>query len=86
MNALRLITIDATGTIFKFREPPPTTYARIAHKHNIKFQESEIMNQFKKSFKLMEVNHPHFGATSGISSQEWWSKVVHQTFEGEPLK
>lgn len=82
MSPYRLITIDATGTIFRFKEPPNVTYARFAQRNHIKCNELAIKDQFKQAYKHVEQSHPNFGSTSGISSQDWWKKVVHRTFEG----
>ena len=85
MNNLRLVTLDATGTIFKFKEPPPTTYVKFAQKYDLKCHENDVQKQFRIAYKTLNITHPHFGALSGISSKQWWCHVVQKTFEGRYL-
>ena len=80
MKKLRLITVDATGTIFKFKEPPPLVYARIAQSHDIECNPTDLMTNSKKAYKQTDNKWPHFGATSSVSSDQWWQEVVLRTF------
>lgn len=85
MTSLRLITLDATGTIFKFVEPPPLVYSRLASHHGIQREPELVAKSFWKSFKTVDKKWPHFGAVSGVSHKIWWDKVIEGTFEGEDL-
>jgi hypothetical protein len=80
--ALRLLTLDATGTIFKFRRPPVEEYVAVASIYGFKLEEARVRSQFKNVLKKMEKEHPHFGATSQLDSMKWWIKVVQETHIG----
>ena len=80
MNKFRLITVDATNTIFKFRDPPLHTYAKIALKHNLKCQPDQLTPAFFKTFKSVNEKWPHFGATSNVTSEQWWHEIIYGTF------
>ena len=80
MNRLRLITLDATNTIFKFKEPPMVNYVKIAKKHNVICQTENLIPAFYQSIKTVEKKWPHFGATSNVTSENWWHEVIYGTF------
>ena len=75
-QSLRLITLDATGTIFKFKQPPPVVYAKIGQKHGLECDKVQIQASFKKAYKACLKEHPHFGSTTGISSKKWWIQGI----------
>jgi len=80
MNRLRLITLDATNTIFKFKEPPMVNYVKFAKKHNVICQTETLIPAFYLSFKTVDKKWPHFGATSNVTSEKWWHEVIYGTF------
>ena len=83
--ALRLLTLDATGTIFKFRRPPVEEYVAVASIYGFRLDEARVRKQFKHVLKKMEMEHPHFGAKSQLDSMKWWINVVQETHKGELL-
>ena len=80
MNKFRLITVDATNTIFKFKDPPLVTYAKIAKRHNLNCHPDILTPAFKNSLKSVTKKWPHFGATSDVTSEHWWHEVIYGTF------
>ena len=44
--------------------------------------EKELASSFKVALKSVSKEFPNFGATSGISSEDWWSMVINRTFKG----
>ena len=80
--SLRLLTLDATGTIFKFRKSPVDEYVSVASDYGFKLDQSRVKNQFKLVLKKMKTEHPHFGATTQMDSMSWWIKVVQETLKG----
>ena len=44
--------------------------------------EKELAASFKVALKSVSKEFPNFGATSGISSEDWWSMVINRTFIG----
>ncbi|RIA92054.1 HAD-like domain-containing protein [Glomus cerebriforme] len=49
-------------------------------KFGIKLDESLIDKKFRESFKSVYKLYPNYGYNSGLSSKEWWSKVIEKTF------
>ena len=45
--------------------------------------EKELASSFKIALKSVSKEFPNFGATSGISSEDWWNIVIHRTFKGK---
>ena len=83
MSKIRLITLDMTGTVFKFKQPPILDYIAFARKHGVdhKHLKSQIVKEnFNKTLRSLVKAHPHFGSTSHLDSTEWWWKAVHGTF------
>ena len=39
---------------------------------------------FFVAYKAQDAAHPHFGAQTGISSEDWWRKVVRDTYDAVP--
>lgn len=85
-SRLKLITIDAFGTIFTFKESPIRTYCRIFSNHGYKCSEQSVSNHFKASMKRQNEMWPYYGATSGMTSKQWWIALVHSTSKGKRLK
>ena len=79
---LKLLTLDLTGMVLRFKEPVFRNYAEIASLYKIQVEESEIKSSFLKSWSRMNKSKPHFGSTCQVSSEEWWNEVVHRTFKG----
>ena len=82
MKNIKLITIDATNTIFRFKEPPPAIYQRFAVKHQVSCESKTLVPKFLKSFSNVNQKWSHFGATAHVSSRDWWYEVIYGTFEG----
>ncbi|KAA8902230.1 HAD-like domain-containing protein [Sphaerosporella brunnea] len=75
-----LVTFDAWQTLFTPREPVATQYARVARDHGVDVEESEIELGFRRAFKEYYKKYPNYGKTAGMSSQQWWEKVVADSF------
>ncbi|GME63518.1 haloacid dehalogenase [Neofusicoccum parvum] len=77
-----LIAFDAFGTLFTPRAPIGTQYGEIARKHGIckDVSDDEIMNSFKKAFKLNAKERPNYGKEVGMDPTAWWSSIITQTF------
>ena len=83
LRQIRLITVDVTGTIFKFREPPSKVYKRFANDSGLKCSYEALQDSLVLNMRKMSKDYPHFGA-SGIGSYQWWKRVIHKTFQGNP--
>lgn len=44
--------------------------------------EKELASSFKRALKSVSKEFPNFGATSGMSSENWWNIVINRTFKG----
>ena len=85
LRQIRLITVDVTGTIFKFREPPSRVYKRFASDSGLECSHEALQDSLALNMRKMSKNYPNFGA-SGIGSYQWWKRVVHLTFQGKPFQ
>jgi FMN phosphatase YigB (HAD superfamily) len=81
---LVFITLDALGTIYKFRQPVATQYLKIARDCGVDAQvdEAKLSKAFRVAFKRANEEAPNYGKSSpGVESpKEWWSTVVNQAF------
>ena len=48
LRSLRLITLDLSGTVFRFNRPIFSTYADVSAKHGVPCQEADIQRGFFK--------------------------------------
>ncbi|XP_044753846.1 rhythmically expressed gene 2 protein-like [Coccinella septempunctata] len=76
----RLITFDVTNTLLKFTANIGKTYGDIGRKYGVKCDTNELTDSFKHQFKKMSEENPHFGYDTGLSWQNWWRRVVFDTF------
>lgn len=76
---MRLITLDMTNTLLKFRQPPADQYAAVARLYRVDFDPHKLSQAFRVSFKQLEQEAPNFGAGS-IGWQQWWLSLVSRTF------
>jgi REG-2-like HAD superfamily hydrolase len=80
---VRVISLDLTGTLWKFRHPVPIVYHRCAVDCNVPIIPSieRLEVHFKRAYKLMSERQPVYGYHDNISEREWWSRVVAMTFD-----
>lgn len=83
MSQIRLITFDATNTLFKVCGGVGKVYAETAVKYGIKTNPQEVDKNFRKAFQRNNIKFPNFGQLVGMSSQQWWDRVVRSSFNGE---
>ena len=80
LRNIRLVTFDAFGTLFTFRQPIAKTYALAALKHGLSINFKAIHDAFVGAMKMQSRQSPNFGSQSSVSSEQWWSAVVETTF------
>lgn len=88
MSKIRLITFDATNTLFKVHSTVGDLYAKAASVHEIDADPHKVETNFRKSFHHFNTNYPNFGQTTGITSKQWWNEVIMGSFAGyriEPM-
>ena len=79
MTGLKLITFDAMNTFLKPAKSVGYQYAAVA-KHFGFIVDAKAINQFFPSiFKSYWETYPNFGATHGMSSEDWWRGVITST-------
>ena len=83
MSQIRLISFDATNTLFKVCGSVGEIYAKTALKYGVKTDPEIIDNNFRKAFKQFNKKYPNFGKEVGMSSRQWWDYVVQTSFNGE---
>ncbi|CAI2185121.1 4344_t:CDS:2, partial [Funneliformis geosporum] len=54
--------------------------AKEAAKFGIKLEETMIDKKFRESFRNVYKIYRNYGYDNGLSSKEWWSKVIETTF------
>ena len=85
MKSIKIITIDVTNTIFKFKTDLHKVYAQVAKEHGLICNEKQLRKSFSMALSQMSKNHPNFGAATGMTSKNWWIGVIHQTFKGNSV-
>lgn len=77
-----VVTLDALGTIYKFREPISTQYVKVARKCGVKapIDEKDLMKAFKSSFKEISAEYPNYGKGQLKSARSWWKSLTNDTF------
>lgn len=78
---VRAISLDITGTIYRFRYDISATYIQTAQacglSHTIPL--NIISTAFKEGFKTAMIEYPVYGCNQ-ISERDWWKRVVDMTF------
>ena len=82
MSRLRLVTLDATNTLFKVRGNVGEWYAKAAFNYGINTNSDKLERNFRESFHHFNTLYPNFGQSAGLSSEQWWNEVVKSSFIG----
>lgn len=82
LSGIKLVTFDVTNTLLKFRKPPWEHYANVAKKYGFNGEGISIKKKLLNNYNVMSKQYPNFGKDS-ISWQQWWSKIIEMTFQGE---
>ncbi|KAL6249903.1 hypothetical protein RBB50_003759 [Rhinocladiella similis] len=77
-----VVTLDALGTIYRFKKPVARQYVDLAQKWGLKANiDTEQLNaSFKEAFKHYNAVYPNYGKRQLESPEEWWTKVIYQAF------
>jgi len=81
--AVKVISLDITGTILVHREPIMKTYADAAIWARLPNppSEAELKPAFKKAYYKHLTEYPCFGSAAYLSSRQWWVKTVRSALE-----
>ena len=70
--------------LLQFKRAPFLDYIDVAALHGINnVNKKDMSSSFKQAIKSMSKDYPHFGATSNLTSEEWWFRVIQDTFKGK---
>ena len=78
-----VVSLDALGTLYRFREPVAVQYSKVARQCGFKGQyDTRQLNQsFKSAFKEQNRLFPNYGKRELPNPQVWWESLVQKTFE-----
>lgn len=78
-----VVSLDALGTLYKFREPVSFQYSKIARQCGFKadFETSQLEKSFRSAFKKHNKLYPNYGKETLPNPQVWWEHLVEHTFE-----
>ncbi|KAK7554783.1 hypothetical protein IWX47DRAFT_784956, partial [Phyllosticta citricarpa] len=81
LNRPLLVTFDAYGTLYRPRAPIALMYEAVAKEHGMLTQGT---NELNEAFMTVLRNHmsryPNYGKHVLSSPDEWWKKVINETF------
>lgn len=80
LQGIKLITLDATNTLLKFKIPPWQFYTIIAQDYGFIGSEDDVKIKLSDNIKDMWRKYPNYGKSS-ISYEKWWSEVVKKTLQ-----
>lgn len=77
-----VVTLDALGTLYRFKRPVADQYLDIARKAGLRsdIQADQLMKAFKTAYKTQIADYPNYGLGKLENPEEWWRKLVHATF------
>jgi len=78
----RLVCLDLTGTVFRFRKSPVATYKEVAGHYGLNVQENDIKRGFGQAWMRLSKEFPHFGGAHHKDSRRWWKDLIHDTMKG----
>lgn len=79
-SRFKLCTFDVTNTLLKFKIPVGEQYVKVGRIYGVDREPSQITSAFMRHWKEMNSRYPNFGCSKGLSSKEWWRKLVEKTF------
>jgi FMN phosphatase YigB (HAD superfamily) len=77
-----VVSLDALGTLYKFREPVAVQYSKIARQCGFKgeYDIAQLEKSFKSAFKTQNKLFPNYGGGQLPHPQVWWEDLVDRTF------
>ncbi|EXJ65747.1 uncharacterized protein A1O5_11275 [Cladophialophora psammophila CBS 110553] len=77
-----VVTLDALGTLYNFRQPVAVQYVQVAESCGLKARVDlkKLDRSFKSSLKHYNAAHPNYGKKTLGSPEIWWTKVVNRAF------
>ncbi|KIW72688.1 hypothetical protein PV04_00865 [Phialophora macrospora] len=77
-----LVTFDALGTLYTFRQPVAVQYLQVARQCGLdaKIDPKELDLAFRKSYKHHNSAYPNYGKHKLESPEVWWHLLVNEAF------
>ncbi|XP_060535018.1 rhythmically expressed gene 2 protein-like [Cylas formicarius] len=85
-SRLRLVTFDVTGTLLKLRAAPGQQYGEVGAMYGVVADNNALITNFKEQFRRLSAEHPNFGLRTGLGWQNWWNRVVKNTFAASKIE
>ncbi|EXJ85346.1 hypothetical protein A1O1_05710 [Capronia coronata CBS 617.96] len=77
-----VVTLDALGTLYRFREPVPSQYLKVAQRCGLSthVDSDKLDHAFRSSFKHYNTTYPNYGKGKLRDPELWWTKLVNRAF------
>ncbi|XP_071496173.1 haloacid dehalogenase-like hydrolase domain-containing protein 3 [Diadema antillarum] len=80
MLRYRLLTFDVNNTLIQVRNTAGDHYRRVAKMFGVEAKVPDLNRGFRVAYKEQVAVHPNFGATTGLTPEQWWTDVISRTF------
>lgn len=77
-----VVSLDALGTLYGFREPVSVQYLNCARQCGLKtdISQQELEKSFRTTFKHYTQAYPNYGKGKLESPREWWTGLINDAF------
>ena len=80
-RVLKTVTMDVTGTLFKFKMHIGQIYCISATKCGQPCPDwNQMLDGFHKAYEITGEKYKCFGAFEGLTPKEWWRECVYESF------
>lgn len=79
MSLCKLVTFDATNTLIRVIGSVGQQYTHISKLYGVNADDKVLNLAFKNSWHQMNTEFPNYGSTQGMTSREWWRRIVTQS-------
>ncbi|KAK5047959.1 hypothetical protein LTR84_006149 [Exophiala bonariae] len=78
-----VVSLDALGTLYGFREPIVVQYLKAAHQCGLDtraIKPEALQKSFRATFKRYSQDFPNYGKGKLNHPEEWWTRLLGETF------
>jgi len=77
-----VVSLDALGTLYRFREPFPVQYRKMARECGLKAEVDvdKLEKSFKSALNFYSTTFPNYGKGTLNDPEAWWTKLVNRAF------
>ncbi|EXJ79549.1 hypothetical protein A1O3_07828 [Capronia epimyces CBS 606.96] len=77
-----VVTLDALGTLYRFREPVAVQYRTVAQQCGLQadIDSARLDAAFRSAFKHYNTVYPNYGKGQLRDPEAWWTKLVNRAF------